>query len=246
MHKGLRYTPVRASRCAPTLLSRVTVSLVTILFQSMFRAHMGLLSVSVCIVKRCQNALEVFAVSRGWWPGTLWRDPKLGCTHAQCILGSRQNAQGSPVHPGTCFKMCTHVIVTLSVVLLRNCRLYRNMFRAQISPVKFAQAAGIVIQHRRKTRHNSWTTMTCKWLQHKAAVVRIARAHGVERLGHTDRQRRRAAQMLQVWEQHALEARARRFLPVLFLLTQLSKACACARLPEVYNLWKLAEAQLQP
>ena len=112
MHKGLRYTPVRASRCAPTLLSRVTVSLVTILFQSMFRAHMGLLSVSLCIVKRCQNALEVFAVSRGWWPGTLWRDPKLGCTHAQCILGSRQNAQGSPVHPGTCFKMCTHVTVT--------------------------------------------------------------------------------------------------------------------------------------
>ena len=107
------------------------------------------------------------------------------------------------------------------------------------------KAAGIVIQHRRKTRHNSWTSMTLKWLQHKVAVVRIARAHGVERLGHTEKQRRKAARMVQTWEHHPLEARARRLAPVLFLVSQLSRSLACARLPEALNLWKLAERQLR-
>ncbi|CAE7389295.1 unnamed protein product [Symbiodinium natans] len=107
------------------------------------------------------------------------------------------------------------------------------------------KASGLVLQHRRKTRHNSWSTMAVKWVQHRAKVAELLRSEGPEKLGHSARQRKKLQTALLALERRPLEARIRRAVPVMWAVTSASKVFACARLPEALGVWCLLKSRLE-
>ncbi|CAE7833910.1 unnamed protein product [Symbiodinium sp. CCMP2592] len=107
------------------------------------------------------------------------------------------------------------------------------------------KASGLVLQHRRKTRHNSWSTMAVRWVQHRAKVAELLRKEGgPEKLGHSVKQRNKLQRALLALERRGLEARVRRAVPVLWAVTSASKLFACGRLPEALGVWTLLKTRL--